>query len=495
MKKIAFIMCFLMILASVAPVVSHAAANNQIEIKANGVRLRADSNTNSKIIDSVDKGATFIYLATTKKDSEGYPWFKIALEDKSTAYVRSDLAKLVPASTKQTATKAKVEKSGNQPKGVIKVTSKDGLNLRKSADSYSEIIGVVPYGKEVNFYELKNGWYLVVSDGKPGYIYSYYTSVLSEVAGPEAPTEKALGEIQVLSNDGLNIRSNPSITGDIVGVIPEGQKASYFGIENGWYEIEYDGKMGFIHSKLTKLIGAKEAIDKFQGYVRINAMDGLNVRASASTSSDSVNVIPYGAVVKFTDQNATWYRINYQGQSGWIFKQYASVTNPEMPAAGIPVSNRQEAWMQWAEGKFLDPNGDGVSWCTDTVNQYALDLFGKYRGISNGGNARDLMKNASDKYFVKIYFNADDPSTYPRRGDILVWGGSYSNPAGHTGICVEDSNSVSESLRVLHSAHNFSPYDAAAVTTRSYSYSSGNLVGVLRVIPSMIKATHAFGTK
>jgi N-acetylmuramoyl-L-alanine amidase len=50
----------------------------------------------------------------------------------------------------------------------------------------------------------------------------------------------------------LNIRSKPSIYGDIVGTIPSGASVPIYGNSNGWYSTLYNGVAGFISGEFVK---------------------------------------------------------------------------------------------------------------------------------------------------------------------------------------------------------------------------------------------------
>jgi hypothetical protein len=49
------------------------------------------------------------------------------------------------------------------------------------------------------------------------------------------------------------------------------------------------------------------------------------------------------------------------------------------------------------------------------------------------GNALDLLVNAPAESYKHIL---NTPTNYPSPGDIVVWGGTWGNGYGHTGICV-----------------------------------------------------------
>lgn len=65
-------------------------------------------------------------------------------------------------------------------------------------------------------------------------------------------------------------------------------------------------------------------------YVMITAKSGLNVRETASASSNKLGALKYGTVVQVISENGNWYKINYNGKIGYIYKDYTKVTSAKV---------------------------------------------------------------------------------------------------------------------------------------------------------------------
>lgn len=63
----------------------------------------------------------------------------------------------------------------------------DGVNFRSGASTNSDVIDVLPWGKQITVYSIENGWARVSVDGKTGYISATYVSYNRPAATP-APT-------------------------------------------------------------------------------------------------------------------------------------------------------------------------------------------------------------------------------------------------------------------------------------------------------------------
>ena len=55
--------------------------------------------------------------------------------------------------------------------------------------------------------------------------------------------------------------------------------------------------------------------------------DALNIRASASTDSNVVGVAHQGDKVTISDTNGNWYKISYNGRTGYVWKKYVKISS------------------------------------------------------------------------------------------------------------------------------------------------------------------------
>ncbi|MBZ9688995.1 5'-nucleotidase C-terminal domain-containing protein [Clostridium estertheticum] len=67
--------------------------------------------------------------------------------------------------------------------------------------------------------------------------------------------------------------------------------------------------------------------------VMTTAGSGLNFRATASASSKKLGVIKHGTVVQVIGQTGDWYKINYNGKVGYIYKAYTKVISGNVASA------------------------------------------------------------------------------------------------------------------------------------------------------------------
>ena len=69
----------------------------------------------------------------------------------------------------------------------------------------------------------------------------------------------------------------------------------------------------------------------------------VNVRNEASTSADVLGKINNGAEYTVLDKIDDWYKISYNGETGFVFADYFEVTKAEATIDGSKVNCREKA--------------------------------------------------------------------------------------------------------------------------------------------------------
>ena len=101
----------------------------------------------------------------------------------------------------------------------------------------------------------------------------------------------AIGSGSVIS-DTLNVRSGPSTSNKIIGVLNINKTVEILGKSNGWYKIDYNGTQGYVSSDYLKLNPIEKGIDvsKWNGNINWNSVknsgiDYVIIRAGYGTST------------------------------------------------------------------------------------------------------------------------------------------------------------------------------------------------------------------
>jgi N-acetylmuramoyl-L-alanine amidase len=127
---------------------------------------------------------------------------------------------------------------------VIRVVATDTLNLRDAPNNAGNILWKIPPNAYVSVIKWNpGGWHEVSYLGKHGFVYSEYIKVAA------LPVGTVIG---VTPPDTLNMRSNPSMDGTIIGKIPNGAAVDI--LEEGpWHKVIYDGVTGYCYRPYIKL--------------------------------------------------------------------------------------------------------------------------------------------------------------------------------------------------------------------------------------------------
>lgn len=171
-----------------------------------------------------------------------------------------------------------------------KVTA-SSLNIRKSADSDSKVVGTLKEGASVTIKDSTGSWYKITANGKTGYVYKKYIKVTDSSSSSDSKKSstkntKETKDTKSKSSGGSDGTCGPGDTGSAVKKVQQRLK------KLGYYTGGVDGDYGN---------GTKTAVKNFQkrngltvnGKVNSKTLAKLNSsdakKATASDSSDSTS--------------------------------------------------------------------------------------------------------------------------------------------------------------------------------------------------------------
>ena len=114
----------------------------------------------------------------------------------------------------------------------------------------------------------------------------------------------------------LNLRQGPSTSTDIVASIPSFSKVEVKATNGTWYNVEYDGKIGWVHGNYITLSNLLE--------VSVGNAT-LNIRSAPNATGESYGAVKTGTLLAANldkDNNIIrskeWYQIIYNDELAWI---------------------------------------------------------------------------------------------------------------------------------------------------------------------------------
>lgn len=287
-----------------------------------------------------------------------------------------------------------------------------------------------------------------------------------------------LGIINVRTGTNLNIRKLNGTNNEVIGKIPSGKTVSILGeTTDGWYKVRYNNIEGYSSSEYIKIIGSNEVSTEnsmaFNGKVK-NMSARLNVRAKSNTSSEIIDRLSSGQVVKIVAQTSNgWYKVEVNNKVGYVSGNYIVRTNEQVSqvqdnsskigkiatvnttalnvrsGSGIsnPVVNKvyknnnvkildvdSNGWMKvqlstgvngWVNGKYLTNFKEG-SLNSATSNQVPNQSVTESTQSNSSSKVQSVINLATSKLGCAYQWGAEGPNSFDCSGLVYY---TYKNAA------------------------------------------------------------------
>ncbi len=154
----------------------------------------------------------------------------------------------------------------------------------------------------------------------------------------------AEGKAKVTAGDGLNVRTGAGTNFSKLGALTYGTTVTYTGEQNGWLQINYSNRTGYICKQYTQITQAATSQASGgaatkpaattpsaapQGKTMYTNASWLNVRSAPNTGGQIVGQLPYGSQVTVLGTEANgWHKISYNGMIAYVSGQYVQANNP-----------------------------------------------------------------------------------------------------------------------------------------------------------------------
>ena len=103
---------------------------------------------------------------------------------------------------------------------------------------------------------------------------SSLASTVSTTSPTPTPVPQTAKALRVTADSGLNIRSEASTDGEILGLAENGQRLALMmeDAQNGWYQIQYEGKTAYVSAEYAEVIEVTmDEYNQLRGLPRIAA--------------------------------------------------------------------------------------------------------------------------------------------------------------------------------------------------------------------------------
>ncbi|MEH7369618.1 SH3 domain-containing protein [Priestia megaterium] len=129
----------------------------------------------------------------------------------------------------------------------------------------------------------------------------------------------------------LNVRSGAGTNYGIIGSVVKDQMLSVVSKSGSWYKINYNGRTGYVSSDYVQASGTTTPPAESTTYT-VTAST-LNVRSGAGTSYASIGSVTKGQKLSVVSKSGSWYKINYNGRTGYVSSDYVQASGTTTPPA------------------------------------------------------------------------------------------------------------------------------------------------------------------
>ena len=213
------------------------------------------------------------------------------------------------------------------------------VNLRQTASTGSKIIRQLENGSEVTVLG-QSGEFFKIRDsrGNEGYVATSFVDVEMERTG-------------LISADGVNLRSQATSGSSIVEQLRKGDTVEVLGSSGSYFQVKTRaGNTGYISDQYCKLGAAtiptisggtasagtaKTTTTNNKKAVASGTISkDVNFRKAASTNAEIIEKIPGGTRVNIISKRNNFYRISYNGNTGYVAMSFIPTSTLKKPVSG-----------------------------------------------------------------------------------------------------------------------------------------------------------------
>jgi uncharacterized protein YraI len=163
------------------------------------------------------------------------------------------------------------------------------------------------------------------------------------------PPQPTVAPVQGTTSTQVNVRSEPSTAGEVLGIIPANTKVEITGTDPGgnWWQIIYEAGadgIGWVAAQYIETATKPEVPMIGGGETNPDAgksaivIQQLNIRSGPGTSFDSLGILNANDVVTLTgrNSNSTWFQVSFESGpngTGWVNAGFVKMDHADVPAS------------------------------------------------------------------------------------------------------------------------------------------------------------------
>lgn len=196
------------------------------------------------------------------------------------------------------------------------------LRMRSEPSLNASTIAYLPDGTVVSVHEQLDDWYKIIYDGQTGYVYADYLIFTPVAENKPEGEETEADRVQngTISGNSVNFRSQPSTSSEVIGRFDKGTVVEVISTADGWCQIRYQGKTGYVSADYVRVAAPGEKVDETKRGIVTGSC--VNVRSGPSTDKGIVTKVYVGDILEILEKHGDWYYISYKGTKGYISASY-----------------------------------------------------------------------------------------------------------------------------------------------------------------------------
>ena len=233
--------------------------------------------------------------------------------------------------------------------------------------------------------------------------------------------------VGTVNTSALRLREAASTDATILATVSEGEKVIVLAdAGNNWYKVDYKSVEGYMSGDyLTVATQGDAAI----GYGQVSTGGStLNMRSGAGTGYGKVATLSDGAIFQITGVYGSWYKISYNGQTGYVSSEYV-VTVKETASRGATTSPTSSSIGQQIVAYAKQFLGTPYVYGGNGPNCFDCSGFTKYVyahfGVTLNRTATDQLANGTSVSKSQL-----------QPGDLVFFRANTTKPVSHVGIYI-----------------------------------------------------------
>lgn len=280
--------------------------------------------------------------------------------------------------------------------------------------------------------------------------------------------------------DSLYLRQSPG--GAVITTLSKGTTVAVLNNSSSWYKVSVNGKEGYVSGEY---LTGTTATDVALGTGTVKCSSSVNFRSAPNTSSTSYGELKNGTKVNVVGVSSGWYKVTYNGKTGYIHPDYITLASSSAGTAIAP-SNTVTSTTGTA----------GTVKCSSSVNlRSAANTSSSILAELKNGTAVTVVSTANG--WCKVTYSGK--TGYIKQDYVSTTGSASNNTSASTGTAavvkcsstVNFRSAASTSSTVLGELKNGT---AVTVLSTSNGWSKVSYAGKAGYISADYLVTASSGT-